>query len=174
MRAGRAGLVLAGLAALWLAACGDRDGEPRLMNLRQSGDGPDEFAILPPKPLQMPASLTELPDPTPRGTNLTDPTPNEDAIAALGGRPGAGAAGDAGLIGHTGRFGRTAGIRETLAAEDLEYRRDNRGRILERLLSVTVYYRAYRPQSLDQQAELQRWRAAGVRTPSAPPRKPGE
>ncbi len=173
MRAGRAGLALAGLAVLALSACGERNAEPQLMNLRQSGEGPDEFAILPPKPLQMPPSLTELPEPAPRGTNLTDPTPKEDAIVALGGRPGAGAGGDAGLIGHTGRFGRTAGIRETLAAEDLEYRRDNRGRILERLLNVTVYYRAYRPQSLDQQAELERWRAAGVRTPSAPPRKPG-
>lgn len=174
MMAGRAGLALAGLAVLALSACGDRNAEPRLMNLRQSSDGPDEFAILPPRPLQMPPSLTDLPEPTPRGTNLTDPRPKDDAIVALGGRPGAGAAGDAGLIGHTGRFGRAADIRETLAAEDLDFRRDNRGRILERLFNVTVYYRAYRAQSLDQHTELDRWRAAGVRTPSAPPRKPGE
>lgn len=174
MKAGRAGLALAGLAVLALAACGDRDGEPRLMNLRQSGEGPDEFAILPPRPLTMPPSLTELPEPTPRGTNLTDPTPREDAVVALGGRPGAGAGGDAGLLGHTGRYGRTAGIRDTLAAEDLDFRRDNRGRILERMFNVTVYFRAYRAQSLDQRAELERWRAAGVRTPSAPPPKPGE
>jgi hypothetical protein len=39
---------------------------------------------------------------------------------------------------------------------------------------VNVYYKAYRKQRLDQQAELARWRALGVRNPSAPPRKPDE
>lgn len=168
MRAGRYSLAMAGMAMLMLAACGDR-GAPQLMNLRPTTDGPDEFAILPPKPLSMPASLTDLPEPTPGGSNLTDPTPKEDAIAALGGRPGAGAGGDAGLLNHTARYGRTAGIRQTLADEDLAFRSSNRGRPLERLFNLNVYYRAYQPQALDQQAELERWRRAGVRTPSAPP-----
>jgi hypothetical protein len=39
---------------------------------------------------------------------------------------------------------------------------------------VNVYYKAYRKYRLDQQAELARWRALGVRNPSAPPRKPDE
>jgi hypothetical protein len=52
----------------------------------------------------------------------------------------------------------------TLASEDLDWRRDNNGRILERLFNVNVYYKAYRKQRLDQQAELARWRALGVRT----------
>jgi hypothetical protein len=39
---------------------------------------------------------------------------------------------------------------------------------------VNVYYKAYRKQSLDQQTELQRWREAGLRTSSAPPRLEGE
>lgn len=169
-QAGRFGLALAGAAVLLLAACGG-NGEPRLMNLRQEGNGPDEFAILPPKPLSMPTDLAALPEPTPGGTNITDPTPHDDAIVALGGRPGAGAGGDAGLLSHTGRFGRASDIRTVTAAEDLEFRRDNKGRILERLLNVTVYYRAYRAQSLDQHAELARWRRAGARTPSAPPEK---
>ena len=56
----------------------------------------------------------------------------------------------------------------------LEWRRDNNGRILERLFNVNVYYRAYEDMSLDQQAELWRWRKRGVRTPSAPPPKDGE
>jgi hypothetical protein len=34
---------------------------------------------------------------------------------------------------------------------------------------VNVYFRAYAPLSLDQQAELDRWRARGVRNVSAPP-----
>lgn len=169
-QAGRFGLALAGAAVLLLSACGG-SGEPRLMNLRQEGNGPDEFAILPPKPLVLPTDLAALPEPTPGGSNITDPTPREDAIVALGGRVGAGAGGDVGLLSHTGRYGRAGDIRAVTAAEDLEFRRDNKGRILERLLNVTVYYKAYREQSLDQHAELARWRRAGARTPSAPPER---
>ncbi|QYK42251.1 MAG: DUF3035 domain-containing protein [Paracoccaceae bacterium] len=167
MRAGRFGLGLAGGAVMLLAACDG--GEPRLMNLRSTTSGPDEFAILPPKPLSLPPSFAELPEPAPGGTNLTDPNPTDDAIAALGGRPGAGVGGDAGLMSHAGRYGRSAGIRDQLAAEDLEFRGRNRGRPLERLFGLNVYIRAYQPQALDQDAELARWRRAGVRTPSAPP-----
>jgi hypothetical protein len=39
---------------------------------------------------------------------------------------------------------------------------------------VNVYYKAYKDQSLDQQAELFRWRKRGVKTPSAPPPQDGE
>jgi hypothetical protein len=39
---------------------------------------------------------------------------------------------------------------------------------------VNVYFKAYRAQSLDQQAELAFWRRRGVRTPSAPPPIDGE
>lgn len=169
----RTGLALAA-ACLLLAACGDRNAPPQLMNIRSSTDGPDEFAILPPKPLEAPEDLTALPEPTPGGPNLTDPTPEDDAIAALGGNPVSGVRGDAGLLNHAQRFGVAGDIRATLAAEDLEWRRDNKGRILERLLNVNVYFKAYRDQALDQQAELRKWRRLGIRTPSAPPRQPGE
>ena len=64
----------------------------------------------------------------------------------------------------------TAGIRQTLATEDLEFRRKNDGRLLERIFNVNVYFKAYRDYALDQYAELARWRKAGARTPSAPPR----
>lgn len=164
---------IAMVAMLGLAGCGNRDKPPQLMNL-QSNNGPDEFAILPPKPLELPESLTDLPEPTPGGENRTDPRPFDDAAIALGGKPQAVAggvpAGDGALYAHASRFGTEAGIRGTLAAEDLEWRRDNNGRILERLLNVNVYFKAYRKFWLDQQAELERWRAKGVRTPSAPPR----
>lgn len=153
---------------LMLVACGG-DRPPRLMNLTSSTDGPDEFGILPPKALELPESLTELPEPTPGGSNLTDQTPNDDAIAALGGRPGAGVGGDGGLLNHTGRYGRAADIREQLAAEDLAFRSKNRGKPLQRLFNLNVYFSAYKKQSLDQYAELERWRRAGARNPSAPP-----
>jgi Protein of unknown function (DUF3035) len=175
MQAGKGRAIIAVATMITLAACGGK-GDPQLMNLR-SGPGPDEFAIVPPKPLELPENLAELPDPTPGGFNRTDQNPEADAAIALGGNPSAAGgipAGDAALYAHAGRFGLDGGIRATLAAEDLEFRRDNNGRVLERLFNVNVYYKAYRKQRLDQQAELARWRAVGVRNPSAPPRKPDE
>jgi hypothetical protein len=161
-------MAAAGLAAaLWLAACGER-GAPDLMNLRAT-EGPDEFAILPPRSLELPPSLTELPEPTPGGTNLTDPDPHGDAIDALGGRRDGGAGADGGLVAHVTRYGTDPAIRAELAAEDLEFRQDNRGKPLERLFNVNVYFKAYRDQSLDQHAELAHWRRRGVKTVSAPP-----
>lgn len=175
MRAVKGKAVIAVATMVTLAACGGK-GDPQLMNLR-SGQGPDEFAIVPPKPLEMPESLSELPDPTPGGFNRTDQNPEADAAVALGGKPSAAGgipSGDAALYAHAARFGVDGGIRATLASEDLEWRRDKNGRVLERLFNVNVYYKAYRKQRLDQQAELARWRALGVRTSSAPPRKDGE
>lgn len=164
MRGGRA--AAAGLALCLVAACGG--GEPQLMNLR-SGDGPDEFGIVPPRALELPPDLSALPPPTPGGANRTDPDPRAEAIAALGGKPDGGLGGDAALMAHVSRYGRAADIRQTLAAEDYAYRDRNRGRLLERLFNKTVYYSVYAPMSLDQHAELQRWRARGIYTPSAPP-----
>lgn len=172
MRAARGALAVAGLALLGLAACSGPD-TPQLMNIRSATNGPDEFAILPPKPLELPEDLAALPEPTLGGANRTDPTPNADAIVALGGRPqtlqGGVPAGDTAMLAHAARYGLSANIRPELAAEDLEYRRKNDGRLLERLFNVNVYFKAYEPQSLDQHAELARWRRAGARNVSAPP-----
>ena len=166
----RKGLVLAGAVLLALAACGGAKREPHLMNLRSSTDGPDEFSILPPKGLELPPDLAALPEPTPGGSNLTDQHPMDDAIVALGGDPGAGAASNGGLVTYASRHGVAAGIRETLAAEDLRYRQTHGGRPLEKLFRVNTYYKAYARFWLDVYAELARWRAAGVATPSAPPK----
>ncbi len=160
-------LIGVGLALTMLAACG-RD-NPRLLNLTNDDSGPDEFAILPTRPLEMPTSFAELPTPTPGGVNRADPDPEADAIAALGGDISRAGRGNGGLVGYTTRFGVGADIRGVLAAEDLEYRRRNDGRLLERIFSVNVYHRAYEPLSLDQYAELERMRRAGIRTPAAPP-----
>jgi hypothetical protein len=174
MQSARGTAVIALAAVLTLSACAS--GTPELMNLT-AGEGPDEFGIVPPKPLALPENLAALPTPTPGGANLTDRNPEAEAIAALGGKPGATGgvpSGDAALYAHAARYGVDGGIRSTLAAEDLEWRRDNNGRILERLFNVNVYYKAYADQRLDQQDELARWRATGVRTSSAPPRQDGE
>ena len=160
------------LILIGLAACSRGDQDPNLLNIKQPrGEGPDEFAVLPTKPLQMPQDVTALPEPTPGGTNLTDPTPEADVAAALGGnaavvsRP----SNDRALVAYAGRFGVDGNIRADLAAADLEFRRANDGRLLERLFNVNVYFQAYEEMELDQHEELERLRRAGIRTPAAPP-----
>ncbi len=160
-------LVLALAGTAFLAGCATDS--PQLMNIKN--DTPDEFAILPTKPLEAPEDYTSLPAPTPGGTNLVDPNPQGDAIAALGGNPARldRTGGDRVLISHARRYGVPSDIRKTLADEDLEWRRKNNGLLLERLFNVNVYYESYEAMALDQHYELNRLRARGVRTPSAPP-----
>lgn len=165
---GKTVLALVGVATL--AAC--ESDQPELMNIKS--DTPDEFSILPSKPLEAPEDYTSLPAPTPGGTNLVDPQPRADAVAALGGNPdrlqrGQIFASEQTLVSYVSRYGVPGNIRETTAAEDLEWRRSNNGRLLERLFNVNVYYSSYKPMSLDQHRELDRLRSAGVWTPSAPP-----
>ncbi len=165
------------LVAGSLAACG-QNAEPQLMSSPAAKQGPDEFGILPSKPLQEPESYSELPPPTPFGRNRTDASPIADAAVALGGNPASASQGripsaDQRLVRYTDRYGRQDGIRAELAAEDLEFRRNNQGRVLERLFNVNVYFQAYEHMSLDQYAELERFRSLGIRTPAAPP-EPGE
>jgi hypothetical protein len=168
----RSTLMAAFAVLVALSACGGKK-VPELMNIRSASTGPDEFSILPTKPLEEPLSYSDLPDPTPGGANITDPTPNADAIEALGGNGGAlqrdGQVREGGLLASATRYGVTSDIRSVLAAEDLEFRRRNKGRPLERLFNVNVYFQAYRRMSLDQYLELERLRRLGIQTPSAPP-----
>jgi hypothetical protein len=164
-------LAASGAAVLALAGCSESDA-PILMHAGAQERGPDEFSILPTRPLEMPPSLAELPPPNPGGTNRVDPEPRADIARALGGNPAAAVArgtADGGIVNHASRFGRTENIRDQLAAEDLAFRQQNRGRLLERWFSVNVYHNAYQFMWLDKYAELERWRRAGVRTPTAPP-----
>ncbi|MBI1220283.1 MAG: DUF3035 domain-containing protein [Rhodobacteraceae bacterium] len=169
---GKFGIALA--AVLVLAGCGG-DRQPHLMNLRSQSHSPDEFAILPSKPLAMPTDLSALPAPTPGGSNLADPTPDADAVAALGGKPGAMKAGgvpvaDGALVAAADRYGVSPTIRADLDAADLKFRQNHNGRLLDKLFGHTVYFQAYKNMTLDQYAELARWRAVGLATPSAPPK----
>lgn len=176
MRSARGLVILGMIAVMAVAGCSrKRNTEPpQLLNIKSTGS-PDEFQILPTKPLEQPEDYVTLPTPTPGGTNRVDINPNADAVASLGGnpsrvQPGTGISrGDAGLVNYATRFGVAQDIRPILAAEDLEFRRDNNGRFLERALNVNVYFKAYLEQSLDQHEELERWRRRGVRTPAAPP-----
>ncbi|SEW45252.1 Beta-barrel assembly machine subunit BamF [Cognatiyoonia koreensis] len=164
------GIVLIG-AALALAACSGGGG---LRDLRTDTGGPDEFSVVPGAPLELPETLT-LPPPTPGGTNRTDAAPKAAAIAALGGSPAAAFAGgipanDQALVAHAGRNGLQSDIRAVLATEDAAFRARRARLNTFNLLGTDQYFRAYARQSLDAYAELNRFRAAGVQTPTAPPR----
>lgn len=163
--------ILLGLLAV--SACSGRgERDITLHDLRTNQRTPEEFSILPVKPLQQPDSYTQLPTPVPDGANLTDPTPKADAVAALGGNPGrltsGSTAGDRGILGYAGRFGTDSNIRSVLAAEDLE-RRKAKSRFTWSIVPRDDYRRAYRGFILDPYAEQNRFRRAGVPTPSAPP-----
>ncbi len=159
---------------LSLCACSGDDG---LLNIKQErGEGPDEFSVLPTKPLQMPEDMAALPDPTPGGANLTDPTPEIDVASALGGNVAAlsRASTDGALLNHTTRFGVAQNIRSDLATADAEFRQNNQGKLLERVFDVNVYFRVYEFMELDKYAELERLRRSGVRTPAVPPKQTSE
>ncbi len=159
--------------AVFLAGCGERDIGLRL--LRNAGSGPEEFGIVPNKPLELPGDLASLPAPTPGGANRTDQTPIQDAVAVLGGNPartqlqGGVPAGDGAIVNYASRFGRSAGIRDQLAAEDLEFRR-RKSLFTFKVVPEDEYNDAYRRLRIDPYRELARFRRAGVQTPAAPPR----
>ena len=161
--------IFAGLMVLTVAGCG---GNRTLHDMRTSTGGPDDFTVLPTRPLEIPQDVSVLPAPTPGGTNLTDPDPIGDTIAVLGGRSNAAGgipAADAALINSAARYGVDPSIRSIVAAEDEAFRR-RRGTVGR--LSLTNrnrYFRAYAVQALDAVAEFLRFRNLGVQVPSAPP-----
>jgi len=148
---------------LMLGACGGSD--RGLRDLSSTGAGPDEFTVLPTNPLILPNDLTNLPEPTPGGTNITDPTPNADAVAVLGGNPdrlipNGVPSSDSALVAAASRNGVEQNIRQTLAEEDAAFRgRQTRFGFFRR---NDRYFQAYARQALDAYAELQRFRNAGV------------
>lgn len=164
----------AALLALVCLAAGCSRKEPNLINPQRGLVTPDEFAILPGKPLEIPETLNELPPPTPGGANRTDINPEADVVVALGGNPAAvvpdGRLGaDGALIQQASRYGVDPNVRTALASEDLEFRRRHRGRLLERWFGVTTYYKVYSRGQLDQPATTELFRRSGVPTPAMPP-----
>ena len=81
-----AGVLL--VAVLALGGCGDGGLAGGLRAAGIAGK-PDEFMVLPTRPLEMPANLAALPPPTPGQPNRVDYQPMPEAIAGLSGRPGA-------------------------------------------------------------------------------------
>jgi hypothetical protein len=171
---GRVALPLILIACTALAGCGGVDRDITLRKIRNTSNGPEEFTIVPGKPLEAPPNFVELPAPTPGGSNRTDQQPIADAVAALGGRPGALndsgiSAADGALVTAAARRGVDPSIRPTLAAEDEQFRRRKSRANQFRIFGGDEYYRAYRNESLDPLATQRIWRSAGAPTPSAPP-----
>jgi len=165
-------IVILGLV-LVVAAC-SRDRDITLTRFQNKGNGPDEFSIVPGKPLQKPESYAALPAPTPGAGNRTDQNPKADSIAALGGNPAATtqtgvAPADAGLVRHAARHGTDPAIRQRLRTEDQKIRNNYGRRNILRIGPRDNYTDAYKRQWLDSDDEQRRLRRAGVVTPTAPP-----
>lgn len=160
-----------------LAACGGdtpTDESPPLLERVVAGayEAPEEFAVVPKKPLVMPSDMTALPPPSAAGTSRSEPTPRADARAALGGGPTTGTAGaDRALLAAVSAQTAQPDIRAVLAAEDEEFRRRNQGLILDRLFGAFTESDRYGAYALNAEAELLRLRARGVQVPQLPPRQ---
>lgn len=167
--------VLAGAMAVTLSGCGNStSGIGQLFAASSNDAGPDEFAILPTKPLEIPDDLDNLPEPDLGGPNRVDPKPEHDAVAALGGNPDRLdsdriQSGENALLASATRFGTGANIRQVLAKEDEAFREKNGPKVLERLFGTNIYLKRYQVQTLGARSELARLRRIGARTPTAPP-----
>ncbi|SDC66493.1 DUF3035 domain-containing protein [Ruegeria marina] len=169
MRAPLALIVIA--TAVAVSGCSSKG----LRDIRPQGTGPDEFSVLPVKPLTQPKDYAVLPAPTPGGANLTDPNPMGDAVVALGGResaldPGQGVpSSDQALVSASSRYGVPANTRVALAQEDADFRKRQARWTRVRLFPVDRYEQAYRKDAIDPFRQSQVFRRAGAATPSAPP-----
>ena len=165
------GMMLLGLAVV-LSGCANQG----LRQLTSGGDGPDEFLIIPNKPLEQPTDFAALPEPTPGGANRVDQLPLADATVALGGNParleGGIPASDGALVTAASRFGVDPDVRETLAAADAQFRKRKARFTQIRLFPTDRYAEAYKRQSIDPFAETERFRRAGIQTPTSPPKNP--
>ncbi|WP_121061382.1 DUF3035 domain-containing protein [Chachezhania antarctica] len=161
---------LMAMAALAVAAgCSGKNG---LRNLDSPGPGPDEFMIIPAKPLAEPNSYSDLPPPTPGGVNRTDRDPAAEAIVALGGTPPelrSVPASDTQLLAQAGRYGIDTDSRRALAEEDEKFRRRQSRMSGLRIFVPDRYAEAYKSEAIDPFEQNDRFRRAGVPTVSAPP-----
>ena len=149
-----------------IAACSSDDA--RLRDLYDVGTGPEEFAILPSKPLIIPSNLRELPVPDETVENLADPTPKRDLVEKLGGsidETKSAPKKDRDLLNYVSRAGVNSNIREELAEEDRKFLRRMGVLTGVKLFRVDRYNQVYRKMTLSAPKELERWRSLGIRTP---------
>jgi hypothetical protein len=141
-------------------------------SLRASGIAgkPDEFMVLPTRPLEIPQDLSTLPVPQPGTANRVDYQPETIAVAGLTGQEGrVRTASGAPLLARAGAASRDPQIRARLAQEDLEYRRSNNGRLLERIFSRNKEALVYEDMTLDAGSAYEQMRARGLVDTAPPP-----
>ncbi len=155
-----------------VTACGrdkeifDKNGDFKIRDA-----GPDEFAIVPTKELEIPEDTTTLPEPALGSVNRVDLVPQKDAVAALGGQPDRldstlVANDEQALIAAASRNGVSADIRDQIAEDDKKFNKKNRRKRFERWFGFGSRLKTYQNQSIEQTQELNRLRRQGVRTPS--------
>jgi DUF3035 family protein len=166
------GAIILGLVAVVGGCAGDKG----LVQLYNNGRGPEEFSVMPVKPLTEPANYTSLPTPTPGGTNLVDTDPRAEAITALGGRASAQSAqgvasSDVALVNQASRYGVPSNTRVELAESDAEFRKRKSKAFFSRLKlgRFDHYNEAYKNQAVEPYNESKRFRSGGALTPSSPP-----
>lgn len=156
-----------------ITACGsgnsvfDKNG-----NFKIKDAGPDEFSIIPTKPLEIPEDTVTLPEPTLGSKNRVDVEPELDAIVALGGKPerlesDLIANDEQALIAAASRNGVSGNIREQIAADAKVVERKKRPNVFQRIIGHTSRVKAFESEAIDPSAETHRLRRQGVRTPSA-------
>ncbi|MEM8572452.1 MAG: DUF3035 domain-containing protein [Pseudomonadota bacterium] len=154
--------------AVMVSGCGD--GVAGFLRSSGATSTPDEFQVLPTRPLEIPDDLAALPVPTPGATNRVQYEPEPLAIAGLTGQEQpARTANGAALLARAGAASNDPQIRATLATEDAAYRANNRGRVLERWFSNDREALIYRDMTLDAGAVYESMRARGVRVSAPPP-----
>ena len=154
------------LAATAIAGCQGRGAAGVLRSAGVAGT-PDEFMVLPTKPLEMPENLAALPPPLPGVPNRVDFQPKQEAVAGLTGRPALATTSATALVARAGPV--DPNVRTELASEDVQWRATHHGLFFERMFSRDKAVVVYQQMVLDAPAEIERLRRIGVEVPPPPP-----
>lgn len=170
-------LLASAAIVITLAACTGQEGDVPDLSRYHSKGTPDEFAVVVYERIDIPAKGDELPTPGTVGTRVLQ-RPEAKATIALGGRDtnrrdGETPSGDATLTTYMASLGTRDDIRQVIAQEDLELRKANPGRYLEKVFGSNIYYRVYEDMTLDAYEETDRLAGLGYRVLQPPPEDPG-
>lgn len=147
------------LASVLLAGCGDNSVQRTLGILRQ---GPDEFKVLPTRPLEIPESnVLPAPDPNAPARVVSDPLAMaRDALGVPKAGSATPSAAETALLDRLGAANPPVGIRETVE-QDLKAQADEETLLVHDILGVTEA-RIRAASLLVTSEEVERLRALGV------------
>lgn len=158
-----------GLAVL-LAGCANEEPPVTLQEASLKNGAPDEFLVLPQRPLVLPEDLEALPEPDPAAGTLVEIDPFVEARRAAGGNGGGtgATAADGAILAAARTVGRNPNIRQELAEETDAKLRRGRGLLgfFDRFRLAPRKQTVFNDQKLDAIGELKKRQAQGVKTPS--------